>query len=197
MSSSSLKPKQSLFHLYGVPIDERSRWREGGATCLLWQFCRVETIERRHGFPSWSWVGWKGIREPIINCATRFCCATDVKISVELSNGILLDFGLGQSVRSVYPPECSRYIRIRAWTTVFRLRKDDAIARSTGGLIADWIMVEPSLRKPSFEDVQILKIDNDATTEISCLGILMAWGNPWAMSSRRQFYNLFSLGSAD
>ena len=38
-------------HLWGVPLSHKS---------LRLDWCHITPPKRRHGFPSWSWAGWKG-----------------------------------------------------------------------------------------------------------------------------------------
>jgi hypothetical protein len=44
------------YHIWGVPITYFS-WRHAGIA-ICWHHKIM--AKRRHGFPSWSWVGWKG-----------------------------------------------------------------------------------------------------------------------------------------
>lgn len=169
--------KPLIIHIYGVPIDALDDWPKCAAEGLSWNVYQWKKVERRNGFPSWSWVGWKGCGR----CATGDwpwqMSATDAKIKVELADGNLITFRNGHDLRSLYPPECSKYIRITAWTTVFRLRKQDSTNKTSSPyseVPGYWSLGEPVVEDSIFQFFRMLMSPDDPA-DINCVGMLMGW----------------------
>jgi hypothetical protein len=131
---------------------------------------------------------------------------------VELADGNLITFRNGHDLRSLYPPECSKYIRITAWATVFRLRKQDSTnktsSRNSGGPdffapspsrfsdVPDyWSLEEPVVEDSRFEFFRMLKTPDDPT-DINCVGVLMGWDTRMAHGREHELDAKFLLVEA-
>jgi hypothetical protein len=89
-----------LYHIWGMPIEHRERYHANPeypnrsphhcrklALSLLWK--NKAPAQRRHGFSSWSWVGWSKLRGLDMRIRDDYWIS-DVQISLELRHGTLI-----------------------------------------------------------------------------------------------------------
>lgn len=164
-----------MIHIYGVPIDTLDEWPKCVAEGFLWNIYQWKKLERRIDFPSWSWVGWKGWGKCTKDWRWQIS-STDVNIAVELSDGTLFTFSDKRKL-SLCPPECSKFIHITAWMTVFRLCKQDFVNENSSAL-SDvpryWSIQEPIVNDSIFDFFRMLRSPDDPG-DIDCVGVLMGW----------------------
>jgi hypothetical protein len=116
---------------------------------LCWDL--KKSVERRSGFPSWSWTGWQSTVRWRVGSLSYWPAITvdpNVKLSFECINGQILSWEEYQeSKKATMQPQMSGIIRIIAWTIQFpivsrtRLRdKHEYIAwlELEDGGILDW-----------------------------------------------------------
>lgn len=121
-------PECSISHVWGVPVLWSSaKWSamEGFATGLCWIsfFPTSQVIERRFGFPSWSWTGWRMPISPR-SYFYRYGFKTpyEIKIDFETERGKILDWAAFQTAsQASEAPVLSRYLHIEGWSLKCRL----------------------------------------------------------------------------
>jgi hypothetical protein len=74
-------------HIWGQPIPYKKTSSMGDivASAMRWQ--QRNQVERRPGFPSWSWIGWKGTALPL----SFEAYSEDIKASLLLKDGSTVD----------------------------------------------------------------------------------------------------------
>lgn len=129
-------PECSISHVWGVPVLWSSaKWSamEGFATGLCWIgfFPTNDLIERRFGFPSWSWTGWKmPISPQSYFYRYGFKTPYEIKIAFETERGKILDWDAFQTASQASEAlVLSQYLHIEGWSLKCRLRSSGDIAR--------------------------------------------------------------------
>lgn len=127
-------PNSSLSHVWGVPVLwSAKKWTamEGFVTGLCWigTFPTTQAIERRIGFPSWSWAGWKWkISAKSYFYRFGFKTPYDIQVSFETTSGEILDWDNYQALsRDTESSALSQYLRIEAWSLKCRLFHDSDV----------------------------------------------------------------------
>jgi hypothetical protein len=122
-------PECSISHVWGVPVlwSSAAKWSamEGFATGLCWIgfFPTTQVIERRFGFPSWSWAGWKmPISPKSYFYRYGFKTPYEIKVDFETERGKILDWAACQTAsQASEAPALSRYLHIEGWSLKCRL----------------------------------------------------------------------------
>jgi hypothetical protein len=139
-------PECSISHVWGVPVlwSSSAKWSamEGFATGLCWIgfFPTTQVTERRFGFPSWSWAGWKmPISSKSYFYRYGFKTPYEIKIDFETERGKILDFAAFQTAtQASEAPVLSRYLHIEGWSLKCRLHSDSHVVDN----------IDSSLRNP-------------------------------------------------
>ncbi|KAK0110239.1 hypothetical protein ONS96_001861 [Cadophora gregata f. sp. sojae] len=119
-------PGCTVSHIWGVPVLWSSpEWSsmEGFATGLCWVgfFPTTQFLERRPGFPSWSWAGWRMPISPKSNFYRYgFKMPYEIKIAVETEDGQVSDWATFQGKRQISLSKNSsvpsQFLHIECWS---------------------------------------------------------------------------------
>jgi hypothetical protein len=122
-------PEFCISYIWGVPVlwsfTAKSSAMEGFATGLCWNgfYSTTQYIERRFGFPSWLWAGWKmPISQKSYFYRDGFKTPYEIKIDLETESGKILDWAAFQTASQVSEtPTLSLYFQIEGWSLKCRL----------------------------------------------------------------------------
>jgi hypothetical protein len=123
-----------IHSFWGLPFDSSNPGKVGSTeiaflTSLLWMPTMSEQrarIGRRQNFPSWSWVGWKGIRgiRPDPNTLTTCSIIRDVAIELETDQGQYTS--ISEYIQTIQDGSCFNHhrfgLRLSGWITFVRLQ---------------------------------------------------------------------------
>lgn len=131
------RSRKRVLHCAGVPmIPATSKWRQGAESGpFLWEwsplagFCGglcwqpTSPTERREGFPSWSWTGWRGkINWGISGSEWRFLeLNKELQISVQLEDGSVADWDTFCHSYDDMSTKISDTLHVATWTFPLRI----------------------------------------------------------------------------